>query len=96
MATIEANVPDYLAKLEADVAERVLDTCDHAWVALKHFDKAFERNYGSDFYSSLRYLITDQKRLTLLVQSRATFASCLPPNHALSYLEMETIELRSR
>lgn len=72
----------------------MLETCDHAWVALTHFDMATERNYGKDFYSSLRYMIEKPKKLTLLVQSRATFASCLPPNHALSYLEMETIELR--
>ena len=76
--------------------ERLLEGTPPALLALKHFDKVTERDYGSDFYSSLRYLIMEKRQLTLMIQSRAPFATLLPKNHALSFLEMETVELRSK
>jgi hypothetical protein len=36
----------------------------------------------------------DKRKLTLLVGSDAPFATLLPKNHKLSYLEMDTVELR--
>ena len=89
-----ANCPGSIPADE-DLAEleRVLEAQPPAILALKHFDKAQERNYGGDLYSSLRHLIMEKRQLTLLVQSRAPFASLLPNGHLLSYLEMETVEL---
>jgi hypothetical protein len=99
VATILAEVAAYNSPIKKNetlaVFERVLEARDHSWLALKHFDQARDRKYGNDFFSSLRFLITEKKRLTLLVESRAAFASCLPVNHALSFLELETVELRS-
>ena len=75
--------------------ERVLESQKPSVLALKHFDAvAKRRNYG-EFYSSLRYLVMQQRQVTLLVESRASFASLLPKNHGLSFLDMETVELGS-
>jgi hypothetical protein len=82
---------DHLAEFE-----RLLEAAQPTRLALTHFDKVGERKYHSDFYSSLRFLIMEKRQLTLLVQSRAPFATLLPKNHALSFLEMETVELRSK
>lgn len=73
--------------------ERLLEAAPAGLLALKHFDKVSERPYSNDFYSSLRHLIMEKRKLTLLVESRAPFASLLPKNHALSFLDMETVEL---
>jgi len=97
VAEILREVAGYNGKIVAgqDLTdlERVLESKPPSLLALRHFDKAAERDYGSDLYSSLRYLIMEKRALTLLVQSRAPFATLLPKNHALSYLEMETVEL---
>ncbi len=82
---------DDLAELE-----RVLESQAPSILALKHFERATERDYGNDLYSSMRYLIMEKRLLTLLVQSRAPFASLLPNGHLLSYLEMETVELGNK
>ncbi len=87
--TIQAG--DDLAELE-----RVLEAQGPAILALKHFDVVAHRSNYTHLYSSFRHLITDKRRLTLLVQSRAPFASLLPQNNVLSYLEMEAVELGDR
>jgi hypothetical protein len=76
--------------------ERLLEAASPTLLALKHFDRVRERKYDGDLYSSLRYLIMEKRRLTLLVESRGPFATLLPKNHALSFLEMETVELNGR
>ena len=73
--------------------ERLLEAASPSLLALKHFDQVGVRDYDSDFYSSLRYLIMEKRQLTLLVQSRAPFAMLLPKAHALSFLELETVDL---
>ncbi len=90
------NFRGTLPKNEEHLAEfeRLLEAAEPALLAMKHFDKVSERGYGSDLYSSLRYLIMEKRQLTLLVQSRAPFATLLPSDHALSCLEMEAVELR--
>jgi hypothetical protein len=75
--------------------ERLLEAAQPALLALTHFDRVSERDYDSDLYSSLRYLIMEKRQLTLLVKSRAPFVTLLPKDHALSCLEMETVELGS-
>ena len=79
------------------VFERLLEAAPPAILALKHFDMVRERRYGAelDLFSSLRYLVMEKRQLTLLVQSRAPFSTLVPKNHALSYLEMEMLELGS-
>jgi len=79
--------------------ERVLLAQDHAWVALTHFDTIkhkSDKNFDTNFFNCLRYLIMDQRKLTLLIGSDAPFATLLPKNHKLSYLDMETVELRGK
>lgn len=100
VAEILLVLANYRGSISADddlaELERVLESQAPSVLALKHFEKAAERNYGNDLYSSLRYLITEKRLLTLLVQSRAPFASLLPSGHLLSYLEMETVELGAK
>ena len=76
--------------------ERLLEAGSPALLALEHFDKVSERKYDADLYSSLRYLIMEKRQIALLVESRAPFATLLPRNHALSFLEMETVELNGK
>jgi len=77
--------------------ERVLLAQPHTWLALTHFDTIKEKkdkNFDNNFFNCLRFLIMDERKLTLLIGSDAPFATLLPKNHRLSYLEMETVELR--
>lgn len=65
-------------------------------VALTHFDYASHRsNYEIDLFGALRNLIMDQRRLVLLVQSRAPFYTLLPRDHPLSEIDVRTIKLQS-
>ncbi len=66
-------------------------------LALAHFDRVVERGeeYGLGFFSALRNLIMDERRLVLLAQSRAPFAALLPSNHPLSPIDLKTVKLRS-
>ncbi len=65
-------------------------------VALIHFDYASRRSdYGIDLFGALRNLIMDQRRLVLLVQSRAPFDTLLPRDHPLSEIDVRTINLQS-
>jgi hypothetical protein len=65
-------------------------------LALLHFDNVLARRkaYGVDLFFALRYLITDQRKLVLLVGSRAPFSELLPKDHPLSRLHLRTVELR--
>ncbi len=65
-------------------------------VTLTHFDYANRRsNYEIDLFGALRNLIMDQRRLVLLVQSRAPFDTLLPRDHPLSEIDVRTIKLQS-
>jgi hypothetical protein len=92
---VRVNYSGKLPKNKEHLAEfeRLLEAAPPGFLALKHFDEVTTRNYDGDFYSSLRYLIMEKRHLTLLVESRAPFATLVPKNHALSYLEMETVEI---
>jgi len=73
--------------------ERLLEKAPATILALTHFDIAPKRKYTEDLYHSFRHLVMNKGKLTLLVESRAPFATLLPKNHGLSFLEMETVEL---
>ncbi len=63
-------------------------------LAIKHFDCVKHRgHYGLDFFSSLRWLVMDAKKLVLLAQSHAPVADLLPPKHELSAIDFKTVEL---
>ena len=67
-------------------------------VALTHFDRVREREYGTDYFTSLRYMVTEERKLVLLVQSRAPLDSLLSASEhsILSQFVLHTIELKGR
>ena len=66
-------------------------------LALLHFDLVAERRrYGIDLFSTLRYLLMESRKLTLLAHSRAPFSELLPRDHPLSAIDIQTVELRGR
>lgn len=79
---------DHLAEFE-----RLLASAPARILALTHFDIAPKRKYTEDLYHSFRHLVMNERRLTLLIQSRAPFATLLPKDNALSLLDMETVDL---
>jgi hypothetical protein len=85
--------PDDLADLDRFVmaAEREVR------LALLHFDvvKGRVHGYKPDLFSALKHLV-DKRKLVLLVESRAPFATLLPPGNLLSQVQMKTVELRGR
>ena len=66
-------------------------------LAFRHFDlmKTRWRNYKEDFFSALKFLV-EERKLTLLIASRAPYASLLPISNSLSKIQMKTVELRGR
>lgn len=93
--SVLVNHNDKLPKTAEHLAEfeRLLEAAPATILALMHFDIALKRKYTEDLYHSFRHLVMNKRKLTLLVESRAPFATLLPKNHALSFLEMETVEL---
>lgn len=56
-----------------------------AWLALKHFDFVNELSYWDiPLFNALRYLISDERKLLVLLHSRVPFVQLLPPDHPLS------------
>jgi len=64
-------------------------------LAFTHFDnvRARKKAYGADIFFALRNLITDQRKLVLLVESRAPAKELLPRDHPLSGLHFHAVEL---
>ncbi len=94
LVNFDATLPkgaEHLAQFE-----RLLEKAPPAILALTHFDIAPKRKYTEDLYHSFRHLMMNEKRLTLLVQSRAPFGDLLPSDPAFSFLEMETVKLGIR
>ena len=82
------DLADFKALLEARA---------HTRVALTHFDLApHRRYYDVDLFATLRFLMMDMRKLTLLVQSHTPFAKLLPKDHPLSDIDIKTVELRAR
>jgi hypothetical protein len=67
-------------------------------LAFTHFDniRARKKTYGADIFFALRYLITDHRKLVLLVESRAPAKELLPKDHPLSGLDFQLVELREK
>ncbi len=65
---------------------------------IKRFHQVKNRRYYDiDFFSSLRNLITESRKLVLLIQSRIPFIELLPHDHPLSSItNLKTVELRDR
>ncbi len=66
-------------------------------LVLRHFDHVLHRpHYGVDFFSTLRYLMTEEKKLLLLFHSRAPLPALLPETHPLSscFTSLQTTKLK--
>jgi hypothetical protein len=66
------------------------------FLAFAHFDNVIGRKkaYGVELFYSLRHLISDERKLVALFETRTPFRELLPKEHPLSSLHPETIELR--
>ncbi len=64
-------------------------------LVVRHFDRAVKR-YDSDLFGALRYLVMDQRKLVLLVQSYRPFDELVPADHEMSRIDLKTVELRGR
>ncbi len=86
--------PDDLSRFQAIVESRPTVTR----IALLHFDLVAQRNYGIDLFSTLRFLISERRKLALLIQSRQPFDSLLPADAPTlrSWLDLKTVEFRGR
>jgi hypothetical protein len=65
-------------------------------LCIRHFDRVADRSYGLDFFSALKYLVMDCRKLVLLIESRAPYSSLLPANNSLTKLQAKLVELRGR
>jgi hypothetical protein len=67
-------------------------------VALTHFDMVTLRGYDVNFFTTLRYLVTDARKLVLLVESRAPIMTLLPQGLQTggSPLVVQNVRLRGR
>lgn len=71
-------------------------------IALIHFDIVADRtqrnpHYNVDLFAAWRDLITEKRKLILLIQSHAHFLQLLPNNHPLSSItDLKTVELHGR
>jgi hypothetical protein len=84
--------PEDLPILHRTLSEKRLSR-----IAIEHFDLVSARHhYGVDLFAALRYLLMESRKLVLLVQSRAPFATLLPQDHPLSTINLQTVELNGR
>lgn len=71
-----------------------------AQIALLHFDMVMQHeDYKNDveLFAALRNLVTEKRKLILLIHSRAHFGELLPTNHPLSSItDLKTVELHGR
>lgn len=91
---INCNVPpppDDLRELKYAIS-----SLSHCYLVLKHFDLVNMREYGDDLLFALLHLIMDDRKLTLLVQSRRAFAELIAGDHPLSSIDIKTVELNGR
>jgi hypothetical protein len=65
-------------------------------LCLRHFDRVEKRGYGDDFFSAVKYLVMDCRKLVLLIESRAPYVSLLPANNSLTKLQAKMVELKGR
>jgi hypothetical protein len=73
-----------------------LSDLPHAMLCLRHFDRVAYRSYGPDFFSALKYLVNDCRKLVLLIESRVPYVSFLPVSDSFSKLQATLVELKGR
>ncbi len=63
---------------------------------IKHFHEVKDRTYyDNELFSTLRYLMTESKKLVLIIQSQKPYPEILPHDHPLSSVtNLKTVELR--
>lgn len=66
-------------------------------LALTHFDLVRERpDLNHDFFAALRYMVAEDKRFVLLLQSRNNLSQLLPDGHPISLIQVHQVELKGR
>src|SRR5208282_791552 len=88
-----ANVPDEPNDLVT--LGRVLSNRSVSRLAMIHFDMVqFRPSYDVNLFATFRNLMTDSRKLVLLVESRESFTNLLPAGHPLSSIvSLKTVEL---
>ncbi len=79
--------------------DRFIGGVPRSHLVLRRFDHVAHRpHYGTDLFSTLRNLVTDKRKLVLLIQSRAPLPTLLPADHPMSssFTSLQTVELRGR
>jgi hypothetical protein len=77
---------------------RIVESLQRSRLALLHFDMVRHRRaaYDVNLFRSLRYLVTDQRKLVLLIQSRSPLSVLRPRDESNSHLDAITVELKGR
>jgi len=88
-----ATVPDEPNDLV--ILNRVLLNRSVSRLAMIHFDMVrFRPSYDVNLFATFRNLMTDSRKLVLLVESREFFTNLLPAGHPLSSITtIKTVEL---
>ncbi len=87
--------PEDLVTLDRVMSERP----GPAIIAMVRFDIIAyrEKRYELDFFATLRDLVTEKRKIILLVQSRSHFNELLPADHPLSSItNLKTVELKGK
>ncbi len=64
------------------------------YLALLNFDLTQHRpSYEANFFTSLRFLVVDEKKIVLLVHSHRSYSSLTPKEEPLSRLELKAVEI---
>lgn len=73
---------------------RIKEMPKPAVLALTHFDRVADLfPSDKDLFAALRWAVTEQRKIVLLVQSRSRFADLVPRDNALSLIPIKTVEL---
>ena len=83
--------PDDLRELKYAIS-----SLTHCYLGLTHFDLVNIRKYGDDLLFALLHLIMNDRKLTLLVQSRRGLTELIAGDHPLSTIDIKTVELNGR
>ncbi len=93
--TLAPPEPEDLVTFTLELRERPAP----AFLALLHFDLVAtrKRQYEIDLFAALRDLITEKRKLVLLIHSQRHFIELLPSDHPLSSItDLKTVELPGR
>lgn len=85
--------PEDLVTLDEFITSLAFKPC----LSLLHFDYVLQRpQYGVDLWGTLRNLVTDKRKISLFIQSRAPIQSFVPTDHPLSsgFTSLKTVELK--